>query len=92
MNVLRGIEILEADIAGFSETCTDWKKRHLLERINKDTRQVFPKSHINFSRNKTISVKDCLPGGTLQLCVGNVTGRISIQLHDSWKMGRWCGH
>lgn len=83
INILKELEQLEVDIVGLSETFTDWKTRHLLDRCLKDTRRFFPKSHLNYSRNKTIIVKDGLPGGTLQLCIDNLTGRISRQLHDS---------
>lgn len=92
MDILNEVQNMEADIVGLSETCTDWKKRTILERHHKDTRKVFKKSHLNYSRNKTIAIKEGLPGGMLQLCIGNITGRINQQLHDSWNMGRWCGH
>jgi hypothetical protein len=77
---------------GLVETSVNWSIKRLYQRHYNNTRSIFNNFQLNYSRNSTVSKANYLPGGTAQVCMGNLTGRISCALHDDKKMGRWSGH
>lgn len=89
---LRTCNDLRLDIVGFAETGINWSSRELRHRYTQDCNRQYSHNKINHSKNKTPCNKSYLPGGTMQVCFGNITGRIDAALHDNNLMGRWSGH
>lgn len=88
---LKVMKYYRVDIFGFTETCLNWSNKRLAQQYKKDAKLYFPSISINHSSNSHQVDSDYLPGGALQVTVGNWTGRIKRHLYDPFNMGRWTG-
>jgi hypothetical protein len=81
-------------ITGFAETNTNWHYRKIKKQIKSATQKQFENSSISFSdyRFNPPERSLYLPGGCLQLCTDHWIGRITSQIKDPRRIGRWTGH
>jgi hypothetical protein len=82
---------MECDVSNFVQTGINWRNHDIQSRMRKTLTTKMQIHKLNVSQNKHNSDQPFLPGGTAQVIQGNWTGRIVQYIHDTRRMGRWCG-
>ena len=80
----------EFDIVGLSEINKDWRKIKYDNSIWSATQPWHEHRRVQVSYNSTSPArKECQPGGTAMMVMGELTFRISCQSSDHRNLGRW---
>jgi hypothetical protein len=81
-----------ADVVGFCETCTNWRKRDLKKRFQISANKSLKNPILSTTTTTLNYDADYVPGGCCQITANSWTTRHDSVIYDSFRHGRWVGN